>query len=77
MKSWVKGIIFITVITSILICYIVSNGALIRIYPNKIAQPYIDIRVWKGYEINSTCPYETTTTDEGYDLVIHMIKSNS
>lgn len=76
MKSWVKEIIFIIVIAFILIGCMALNGALVRIYPNKIAQPYIDIRVWKGYEINSTCPYETITTNEGYDLVIHMVKSN-
>lgn len=74
MKTWVKEIIFIIIVASILIGFMCMNGAMVRIYPNKPAQPFIDVRAWKGYEINSACPYETVITDEGYDLVIHMVK---
>lgn len=74
MKTWVKEIIFIVVVASILIGCMALNGAMVRIYPNKPAQPFIDVRVWKGYEINDSHPYETMVTDTGYDLIIHMVK---
>ena len=74
MKTWVKEIIFIVIVASILIGCMVLNGAMVRIYPNKPAQPFIDVRVWKGYEINDSHPYETVETNSGYDLIIHMVK---
>ena len=75
MKTWVKEVIFIVVVASILIgCMALNGGAMVRIYPNKPLQPFIDVRAWEGYEINSACPYETMTTDTGYDLIIHFVK---
>lgn len=76
MKTWVKEVIFIVVVASILIGCMALNGAMVRIYPNKPLQSFIDIRVWNGYEINTACPYETIATDTGYDLIIHMVKNN-
>lgn len=46
----------------------------VRIFPEGAFKQAIDIPKNEGYKINYGHPYETITTENGYDLIIHFVK---